>query len=371
MPEKEQLEIVERIYEAALDSELWRDLLARIADHCGAENASLVALDTNLPFSSVIAPRADERLVLEFGQYWGQRDPTARAAVHYPVGQIMSMKEIGRDRFVQSDYYNEYWRKLGYGVERLSANLFARGRGFVNIGLQAYARRDEFSAEMHHRYQALIPHLVRAIDIARKLSRLAVNEAISGNGQHSGSTGAVVVDRAGRIVYADDQAIALMESGTAVNTHGGMICLADDAANEKLRAALTLCAGNATAHTMAGTIACRRDGTAPVMIEVMRFRPTTSPIVPIGPGGLHPVAILLINDPDLVRRDRIIRLQERFGLTQTEAALAVEMLRGDGREAAAARCGISVNTARTHLIRIFDKVGVTRQAELVRVLLDT
>jgi DNA-binding CsgD family transcriptional regulator len=59
-------------------------------------------------------------------------------------------------------------------------------------------------------------------------------------------------------------------------------------------------------------------------------------------------------------------LVTQWGLTMAEARLAMEMLRGDGRAAAAERCGISVNTARTHLGRIFEKAGVQRQAELIR-----
>jgi DNA-binding CsgD family transcriptional regulator len=46
------------------------------------------------------------------------------------------------------------------------------------------------------------------------------------------------------------------------------------------------------------------------------------------------------------------------------------MLAGDGRAAAANRCGVSINTARTQLTSIFEKVGGTRQAELIRALLE-
>jgi DNA-binding CsgD family transcriptional regulator len=56
-------------------------------------------------------------------------------------------------------------------------------------------------------------------------------------------------------------------------------------------------------------------------------------------------------------------------LTPAEADFALEIVKGDGRAAAAARFGISVGTARTHLTHIFDKTGVRRQAELVRLLL--
>lgn len=62
-------------------------------------------------------------------------------------------------------------------------------------------------------------------------------------------------------------------------------------------------------------------------------------------------------------------LRRRFGLTPAEARLALEMARGDGKQAAAERLGISYATARSHLSRIFDKTGVRRQAELVRLVL--
>jgi DNA-binding CsgD family transcriptional regulator len=40
-----------------------------------------------------------------------------------------------------------------------------------------------------------------------------------------------------------------------------------------------------------------------------------------------------------------------------------------GRQVAADRLGITVGTARSHLSKIFDKTGILRQAELVRLIL--
>ena len=80
-------------------------------------------------------------------------------------------------------------------------------------------------------------------------------------------------------------------------------------------------------------------------------------------------AIVLVSDPDAEISSRIETMRERFGLTPAEATFATEMVRGDGRQAAADRLGITVGTARSHLSRIFDKTGVTRQAELVRLLM--
>jgi DNA-binding CsgD family transcriptional regulator len=58
----------------------------------------------------------------------------------------------------------------------------------------------------------------------------------------------------------------------------------------------------------------------------------------------------------------------RFGLTKAEADVALEIVKGDGREAAAARLGIATTTVRAHLSYIFEKTGVRRQAELARLL---
>ena len=64
-------------------------------------------------------------------------------------------------------------------------------------------------------------------------------------------------------------------------------------------------------------------------------------------------------------------MRERYGLTRAEAALAREIVKGGGRRATAERLGITDETARSHLSKIFDKTGVSRQAELVRLWLQT
>ncbi len=81
-----------------------------------------------------------------------------------------------------------------------------------------------------------------------------------------------------------------------------------------------------------------------------------------------PVAIITMTDPDIARRRCEKTLRLRFDLTFAEAAFAGEILKGDGRKAAARRCGITVGTAKTHLASIFEKTGTHRQAELIRVL---
>jgi DNA-binding CsgD family transcriptional regulator len=85
--------------------------------------------------------------------------------------------------------------------------------------------------------------------------------------------------------------------------------------------------------------------------------------------GFGSAALVTVTDRDRDRRRRQMNLRRRFDLTSMEAAFAAEILRGDGRRAAALRCGISDATAKTHLSNIFEKTGTHRQAELILLLL--
>jgi len=62
-------------------------------------------------------------------------------------------------------------------------------------------------------------------------------------------------------------------------------------------------------------------------------------------------------------------LRVLFGLTSSEATLASEIIEGSGLEPAANKCSMGINTARTHLKKVFSKTQTGRQAELVQLLL--
>jgi DNA-binding CsgD family transcriptional regulator len=64
-------------------------------------------------------------------------------------------------------------------------------------------------------------------------------------------------------------------------------------------------------------------------------------------------------------------LSERFGLTASEARLAGHLASGRDLRAAAEAMGVSRHTARKYLQIAFSKMGVRRQADLVRRVLET
>jgi DNA-binding CsgD family transcriptional regulator len=181
--------------------------------------------------------------------------------------------------------------------------------------------------------------------------------------------GALLADASGRVVLANAAAKAMLDARDGIFLCDGRLAVAGGP--DALQKLVASCAGRSVGTGgPGGELKVPRDlPRSPLHVTVAPPRSDTRlPDVPwIGFGS--PVAIVTVTDRDLDRRRRQMNLRRRFDLTSTEAALAAEILRGDGRKAAARRCGISDATAKTHLTNIFEKTGTHRQAELVRCLL--
>jgi DNA-binding CsgD family transcriptional regulator len=86
-------------------------------------------------------------------------------------------------------------------------------------------------------------------------------------------------------------------------------------------------------------------------------------------GDGRPAAMIVTKNLNHTSR-RLDAIGRHYCLTPAETLVAAELLVGDGIPGVARRLNISEATARTHRIRIFQKTGVGRQAQLVRLILE-
>lgn len=103
-------------------------------------------------------------------------------------------------------------------------------------------------------------------------------------------------------------------------------------------------------------------------------RPLSVIIAPLGCSAsssdhLESLVAIFVGDPALDQEAHDDVLIKLYGLTHTEAALTLALLKGQGLEWAAKKTRMSLNTAKTHLRHVFGKTGTSRQAELVRLIL--
>lgn len=370
------MSLVDSAYDAALTGLGWHEVLIDIADKSRVENAALVIVDNHNGWSSVTAPRADPLVIEDYSKSWWQKDVTAQATSTSPVGVMTSLENTGRDLFFASEFYNDFWRRSGLGAERVASNLMIGDGVFASFVLQASVHRDDIDSETTELFEALIPHLVRAVTLQRKVRMVEHQRDLAEATARRSGVGAMLVDVETRLIVADADAEAVIVSRDDLTIDQGIVHLGNAADTLRLHRLVASSVGSGTAprggglKTIGGT--GPPPGRAPLRIDVV---PYPSPFTNAAPhfgmptiASPRPAAVLLISDPEQRQKAQREVLKSRFGLTPAECAFALEILKGDGREAAAARLGISVSTARTHLSRIFEKTDVRRQAELVRLL---
>ena len=170
--------------------------------------------------------------------------------------------------------------------------------------------------------------------------------------------GRVVVihlDWRGRVLAANDRARAILRGGDGLvdRASGLHACLTDeDAALQKVLARALPLNGQTGAN---GSLKLSRKHSA-VRLEVH--------VSPVGEG-----ALVLVIDPESRWRIDADSVGAILGLTPAEASVAVMLAEGKTIRDIAAATGRSATTVKWHVGHVFAKTGVSRQADLVRLVL--
>lgn len=365
------LDIVATIYDAGLDATLWPDVLNRIGDAVGGPEVIFGVYDPATGLSNLLAPRIDPARINSLLE-WAPRNPLLPLGLGQAPGKVFTVGNfITTDQFTSTDFYQEWWLPAGYDTEPLTTNLLV-DRGATGIFTVHGSRgRPALDGERKRLFATLAQHLVRAVAVQRRLYHLTFASESVLAGFDRLQQGFLLVDAAARPLFANRAAHDLLDAGDGIRLEGGALCASDPDSRHMLRGLISSCAAAASITTCGEVLLRRRTGRLPLDVVVTPVSQDTEIAALPLTISQRPVAIVLISDPEAEIRARLDNLQQRFGLTPAEAAFALEIVKGDGRQAAADRLGITVGTARTHLSNIFDKTGSKRQAELVRLLLQS
>lgn len=366
------LDAILRIHEAPLTADGWSRTLPAIATVADSDIANMLVQNVASGHAEYLAGFRLCQVQLEaIGAAVGSgKLPTWTLTM--PVGGVVQSSSAMADRdFARSAFYNEAIRPQGtfYGltVKPVSA---LRHRILLTAGRRL--GRDDFTSPDVEALQVLVPHIVTALQVSKRLGALDCHAKAASHAIDCLDTGVILVEGTGRILFANRLAEEHLSRSEALGVKEGRLLIYEQGQDRALHRTIADCAAISPRllHSKHVIEVRRGDGRAPLRLIVTPFRPDTLEAALPLLGKAHPVAIILIADQEREHNSWKLRLRNEFGLTAAEAELALEIMKGDGRDAAAARLGISVATVRTHLLHIFGKTGVHRQAELVRLLLD-
>jgi DNA-binding CsgD family transcriptional regulator len=364
--EDKVLDLVGAIYDAALDAQLWPDTLNRIGDAVGGPVIVFGFYDPANGIENMHAPRSNPDVVRSFAD-WLPNVPALPCTGNYSPGTVFTGADvISRDEFARRAFYHEVWLPAGLSTDPLVTNLFAEGGAAGHLASHGPSNRPFGSGE-RRLFAALSQHLVRAVALQRRLYHMAIANESALASLEGLRQGFLLVDAAARPLFANRVARSLLDTSDGLQLEAGALSASDADGGHMLRGLIGAC-GAGIVTGSGGEIALRREaGRMPLDVLVTPIGAETANTLWTFPQ--RPVAILLVSDPEAEVQAHVESLRERFGFTPAEAACAIEIVKGDGRQATADRLGITVGTARSHLSKIFEKTGVTRQAELVRRLL--
>lgn len=354
--EADLFEVIDRIYAAGMSFDQWPEALTRMADLLGARDASLGAMSPDaLPW--IFAPRTDPAFMQTYAENYHPMDGVwhgvTRRGVDRPATDAMVMP---RDELVKSAFHNEWSRPQGY--QTIMGGMILAERGWRTVLM--LPGQEAFGLDELRLLATLTPHVRRAVQLNLRLAQGDLNQQFTVGLLEQMATAAFVVDADGALLFANGAAEPLFRRGRPLRAVGGRVTASrpDDAA--QLQAMIGRCAAPASAG---GDLRLRQDAGPDMLLQFAPIRRET-PL--LGPG--MPVAIVF-DTSSQPPSNPTQHLRTKYDLTAAEAAFALEIVKGDGKRAAAERRGVSYATARTQLQRIFEKTGVHRQAELVRLLI--
>jgi DNA-binding CsgD family transcriptional regulator len=166
----------------------------------------------------------------------------------------------------------------------------------------------------------------------------------------------LAVDAQRRIALRNARAEALLREGTLLRAYTGQRLHACGEANDRvLESALAELAGGERPRWALRLTAA--DGSS-VNVQVQRLQWPHTPSL----------AVVTVFEP-MPMAEKESALAASFNLTPAEARVAGYLTQGMAPKQVAALCGVSTCTVRSQVQTLFEKTGVRRQPELVRLLL--
>jgi hypothetical protein len=179
-PDNELEALVDMIYDAALNSELWAGVLTRFADAIGVPQVAMPSFDGRANVFSAIAPRLDPDLVASYREYWAFHDPILARAVLHPAGEIYTVDSfMPREEFAATPVFNEFWRPAKYGLETVGTNLLVEDELSALICFSTGPGKEPMTEMQMHMFHTLLPHLTRAVRISRQLWQEKFKHAVA------------------------------------------------------------------------------------------------------------------------------------------------------------------------------------------------
>lgn len=364
------------IYQGALEPQPWQSALPALREAFDAQVVSLILRppsenDEGVILNCVRPTQTESDSIADpsdweasaYREQFFSLDPF----INLPLDTVITLSDVLSDKaLMESDYYLHYLQPIG--LFRILGVDTAEPGGML-ARLRVSRRHGETSFKKTERalLQALTPHISRAIEIYAKLNRMTSERDVYAGAVNQLSMASIILDEKGRILSTNATGHALLNAGDGLGVRDEHLFIEGRDINKELQQSLdTIIRAQQRGETsvVKALRVPRSQGRSDLGLVIK-----PAPASQWSEGQSSPSAAIFISDPDLPESTSGQILCELFELTPAESILATALARGFSLAEASEAQNISQHTARAQLKSIFAKTGVSRQAELVRLVL--
>ena len=364
--------ILSSLHEAALDDALWPAAAGLIDATCGLRGSTLVMarghsqVDIDIFFARTChhGERDEDWEQTYFGDYYPLDERVPRVT-QLPDSRLVQVTDLYTEQERRtSTTYNESLAVAGY-QDGLNVRLDGPEDTSIFWALADSTRRGGWGSRQIKVIESLLPHLRHFLQVRHALGGAqALGACLSGLLDDT-RLGVVQLDRRGRIIETNDRARGLLPHGSGLFEQDGFLHARVPAEDTRLQG-LVEDALPAFGSQASG-------GSMTVFRWPFRSRQVIH-ILPVGDRqkdfGLGRVAVLvLVVEPGSPVQLDAELVASALGLTETESQVAVALAMGKTVSDVAQERGQKVNTTRFHVKQIHTKLGISRQADLIRLVL--
>ena len=362
--------VMASLHDAMLDDAQWPATSALIDDACGMSGNGLI-----------VGEGFDEAVKVFFARFYfrGQRRQDLEHeyfTVYHPVdermprlrqlpnSQILRVSDLYTDReLTTSAAYNEWLPRAG-ARNGLNVRLDLPDGSRIVWATTDPIEADTWGFAQIEMIERLLPHIRQFVRLRQEL---AIAEALGSSLSDlldNTRIGVIHLDRRGRLIEANAPARDLLRRADGLYDRDGYLGAWLAADNAKLQRLLSRALPPLGGQGAAGTVTVGRPSGQPKL--VLHANPVEDRWLDFG--ARRVAALILVVEPGhQARLDRDL-VAEALGLTAAETEVAVMLSEGRTPRAIANLTGRRIGTVYNLTKLVYRKLGVARQADLVRLL---
>ena len=361
-------DIIGSVYDCVLQPQEWSRTLPLISAFGESAASSIVVQGRLSSTSTVVFEDGGHQsfLRLYFEKLAASRMPTMKQIAFDAVGEVATMTMLAGEREpLNSDFYVKWVRPLGFR-DVIGVLVLKSGKRVAWFSVARSDIQSRFDETDLRQMELLSPHICRALLISDALDLQSIVATRLAETVDHLSTGILLTEESGRIAYMNGAAESILKDGNALKSRDGRLVAARPGSRDALSHALEASvAGKAPSASGQYAIPLPDEEGSGLIANVLplQWRDGRNPLAAL-PGA----AAVIIQNPSEDATPPMEAVALLYGLTTAERNVLEHVASSHSPQETADRLGVSVNTVKTHLQKIFAKTNTARQADLVRLI---